>query len=203
MGQIPMPGGWTMSAIWLPMCGQSWIGAAAGFVRMWALTMVPMMLPLAVRPLRRYRATLVGVGRWRARLLAAVAGFAWAAAWTAPALPLWLAGTAVAHALPDLPALARMVPVLAAVAGVAGAGWHAASWYGRPLHAAAAPGRPAVAAALRQGARIGGHCVRRCAGMTVAMVAAGFMETGTMVCALAVVAVECMAAELVLRGRPA
>jgi hypothetical protein len=102
-----------------------------------------------------------------------------------------VAGTIVAQALLDLPALARIVPVLAAVAGVAGAGWHAASWCRRPAHALdAVCVRPAVAAALRQGARLGSHCVRRCAGMTVAMVAAGFMETGTMACAIAVVAVE-------------
>ena len=191
MGQIPMPGGWTMAAMWLPMCGQSWLGAMGVFIGTWAAMMVPMMLPLAVTPLRRYRAALAGAGRWRARLLTAAAGCAWAAAWTVPALPLYVAGTVVAQALLDLPALARTVPVLAAVAVVVGAGWHAAAWCRRPAHAFDAMcGPPAVAAALRQGARLGSHCVRRCAGMTVAMVAAGFMETGTMVCAIAVVAVE-------------
>lgn len=191
MGQIPMPGGWTMAAMWLPMCGQSRLGAMACFVGMWAAMMVPMMLPLAVTPLRRYRAALVGTERWRARLLTAAAGCAWAVAWTVPALPLYLVGTSVAQALLDQPALARMVPVLATVAGMAGAGWHAMSWRRRPAHALdAACGRPLVAAALRQGARLGSHCVRRCAGMTVAMVAAGFMETGTMAVAIAVVAAE-------------
>jgi predicted metal-binding membrane protein len=191
MGQIPMPGGWAMAAMWLPMCGQSRLGALAGFIGTWAGMMVPMMLPLAVPPLRRYRAALAGAGRWRARLLTAAAGCAWALAWTVPALPLYAAGTVVAQALLDSPALARIVPVLAAVAGVAGAGWHAASWCRRPAHALEAVcARPAVAQALRQGARLGSHCVRRCAGMTVAMVAAGFMETGTMACAIAVVAVE-------------
>jgi predicted metal-binding membrane protein len=191
MGQIPMPGGWTMAAMWLPMCGQSRLGAMACFIGMWAAMMVPMMLPLAVAPLRRYRAALAGAGRLRALLLTAAAGGAWALAWTAPALPLYVAGTVVAQALVELPALARMVPVLAAVAGVAGAAWHAASWCRRPAHGLdAVCGRPVVAHALRQGARLGSHCVRRCAGMTVAMVAAGFMETGTMACAIAVVVAE-------------
>jgi hypothetical protein len=186
-----MPGGWTMSAFWLPMCGQSWLAAMAGFARMWALTMVPMMLPLAVAPLRRYRATLDGTGRWRPFLLTVAAGLAWAAAWMASGAPLYLVGTAVAQALPGLPALARMMPVLAAAAGVAGAGWHAASWWRHPLHAPRAEaGPPVCAAALLHGARLGGHCVRRCAGLSVALLAAGIMETGTMVCAIAVVAVE-------------
>jgi predicted metal-binding membrane protein len=198
-----MPGGWTMSAFWLPMCGQSWLAAMAGFARMWALTMVPMMLPLAVAPLRRYRATLDGTGRWRPFLLTVAAGLAWAAAWMASGAPLYLVGTAVAQALPGLPALARMMPVLAAAAGVAGAGWHLASWRRRSLRPAdAVPGPAVFAAALRQGARLGGHCVRRCTGLTVALLAAGFMETGTMAGAAVVVAAESVAAVLAQARAP-
>ncbi len=186
-----MPGGWTMSTIWLPMCGQSWLGAAAGFTRMWASMMVPMMLPLAVPALRRYRTALDGAGGWRPLLLTLTAGLAWAAAWTASGLPLYVIGAAVARALPGMPAVARMVPMLAAAAGVAGVGWHVASWRRRPLQPPAAASAPPVfAAALRQGARLGGHCVRRCAGLSVALLAAGIMERSTMVCAIAVVAAE-------------
>jgi predicted metal-binding membrane protein len=187
MGQIPMPGGWTMSTIWLPMCGQSWIGAAAGFTRTWALMMVPMMLPFAVAPLRRYRAALDGTGR--AFLLVPAAGLAWAVTWAASGLPVYLAGAAVAQALLNMPSLARMMPALAAAAGVAGAAWHVAALRRRPAHPAL-PGPPVCTAALLQGARLGGHCVRRCAGLTVALLAAGIMETGTMVCAVAVVVAE-------------
>jgi predicted metal-binding membrane protein len=187
MGQIPMPGGWSMSAMWLPVCGQSWLGAAAGFTRTWAWMMVPMMLPLAVVPLLNYRATLDG--RWHPLLLTAAAGLAWAATWTALGLPVYLAGAAVAQTLLDTPALARMVPVMAAVAGVAGAAWHLAAWRRRPVHRAL-PGPPVCAAALRHGARLGGHCVRRCAGLTVALLAAGIMERSTMVCAFVFVAAE-------------
>jgi predicted metal-binding membrane protein len=185
MGGMPMPGGWTMSAMWLPMCGQSWLGAAAGFIATWAAMMVPMMLPLAVAPLWRYRATL----EERAFLLTAAAGLAWAATWTAFGLPVYLAGAAVAQALLNTPALARMMPVIAAVAGVAGAAWHLAMWWRRPARPAlsASSGR---AAALRYGVRLGGHCVRRCAGLSVALLAAGVMERSTMVCAFILLAAE-------------
>jgi predicted metal-binding membrane protein len=186
MGRIPMPGGWTMSAMWLPMCGQSWIGAAAGFIGMWAAMMVPMMLPFAVAPLRRYRVALGGEGK--AFLLTAAAGLAWAAAWTAAGLPVYLAGAAVAHVLLNVPSLARMMPALAAAAGVAGAAWHVAAR--RRLVHRTLPGPPVCTAALLQGARLGGHCVRRCAGLTVALLAAGIMERSTMVCAIAVVVAE-------------
>jgi predicted metal-binding membrane protein len=179
-----------MSTMWLPMCGQSWLGAAAGFIGTWAAMMVPMMLPLAVVPLRRYRAALDGTGRGFP--LTVAAGLAWAATWTAAGLPVYLAGAAVAQALLDMPTLARMMPVLAAAAGVAGAAWQVASWCRRPAHPAL-PGRPVCASlsvALLHGARLGGHCVRRCAGLSVALLAAGIMERGTMVCAIAVVAAE-------------
>jgi predicted metal-binding membrane protein len=51
-------------------------------------------------------------------------------------------------------------------------------------------GPPVCAAALRHGARLGGHCVRRCAGLTVALLAAGIMETATMAIAFALVVAE-------------
>jgi len=28
-GEVPMPGGWTLSMAWMPMPGQTWFGAAA------------------------------------------------------------------------------------------------------------------------------------------------------------------------------
>lgn len=32
MGEVLMPGGWTMSMAWMPMCGQTWFDAAATFL---------------------------------------------------------------------------------------------------------------------------------------------------------------------------
>src|SRR6266850_4194636 len=52
MGEMTMPGGWTMSMAWMP--GQTWPGAAA-FLGMWVVMMVAMMLPSLVPMLWRYR----------------------------------------------------------------------------------------------------------------------------------------------------
>jgi len=49
MGEMPMPGGWTMSAAWMRMPGQTWPGAAASFIGMWVVMMVAMMLPSGLR----------------------------------------------------------------------------------------------------------------------------------------------------------
>jgi len=48
MGEMPMPGGWTMSMAWMRMPGQTWPGAAASFLGMWIVMMVAMMLPSLV-----------------------------------------------------------------------------------------------------------------------------------------------------------
>jgi predicted metal-binding integral membrane protein DUF2182 len=55
VGEMPMPGGWTMSMAWVRMPGQTWPGAAASFLRMWVVMMVAMMLPSLVPALWRYR----------------------------------------------------------------------------------------------------------------------------------------------------
>jgi hypothetical protein len=41
MGEMPMPGGWTMSMAWMRMPGQTWPGAAASFLGMWIVMIDP------------------------------------------------------------------------------------------------------------------------------------------------------------------
>jgi predicted metal-binding membrane protein len=55
MSGMPMPGGWTMSMVWMRMPGQTWPGAAASFLGMWVVMMVAMMLPSLVPMLWHYR----------------------------------------------------------------------------------------------------------------------------------------------------
>src|SRR3546814_9210524 len=69
MGAVPMPGGWSMSMAWMPMCGQTWTGAAAAFTGMWLVMMVAMMLPVLVPMLRRYRRAVGRTGEMHPDLL--------------------------------------------------------------------------------------------------------------------------------------
>ena len=55
MGEMLMPGGWTMSMAWMRMLGQTWPGAVALFLGMWVVMMVVMMLLSLVLMLWRYR----------------------------------------------------------------------------------------------------------------------------------------------------
>src|SRR3546814_3859130 len=34
MGELPMPGGWTLSMAWMPMCGRTWPDVATAFLGM-------------------------------------------------------------------------------------------------------------------------------------------------------------------------
>src|SRR4029450_481635 len=71
MGEMPMPGGWTMSMAWMRMPGQTWPGAAASFLGMWVAMMVAMKLPSLVFMLGRYRRAIAGAPH-RGRLTAVV-----------------------------------------------------------------------------------------------------------------------------------
>src|SRR5690349_810668 len=67
MGDMPMPGGWTMSMMWMRMPGETWTCAAASFLGMWIVMMVAMMLPSLVPMLWRYRQALAEAGKAPAR----------------------------------------------------------------------------------------------------------------------------------------
>ena len=103
MSGMQMPGGWTMSMMWMRMPGQTWSGAAASFLAMWIVMMVAMMLPSLLPMLARYRAA-IGSGAparlARSTLLAACGYFI---VWSVLGLityPLCVAMAAIAMQMP-------------------------------------------------------------------------------------------------------
>ena len=128
MGEMPMPGGWTMSMAWMRMPGQTWPGAAASFLGMWVVMMVAMMLPSLVPMLLRYRQA---VGRTAAsaptshferrraetRLgrLTALVSVGYFFVWTGFGMAAFPLGVALAAVEMQQPALARMVPITVGV----------------------------------------------------------------------------------------
>src|SRR5581483_3439743 len=82
MGEMPMPGGWAMSMAWMPMSGQTWVGAAESFIGMWVVMMIAMMLPSFVPTLWRYRQTIGGTGEMRLTWLTALVGIGYFFVWT-------------------------------------------------------------------------------------------------------------------------
>src|SRR6195256_1898126 len=82
MGEMPMPGGWTMSMAWMRMPGQTWPGAAASFLGMWVVMMAAMMLPSLAPMLWRYRHAVGRTGETRLGRLTALVGMGYFFVWT-------------------------------------------------------------------------------------------------------------------------
>jgi predicted metal-binding membrane protein len=81
MGEMPMPGGWTMSMAWMPIEGQTWFSAAAAFLGMWVVMMGAMMLPSLIPTLWRFRQMAAEMGETGPGRLAALTGLAYFVVW--------------------------------------------------------------------------------------------------------------------------
>jgi predicted metal-binding membrane protein len=192
MGEMPMPGGWTMSMAWMRMPGQTWPGAAASFLGMWVVMMVAMMLPSLVRTLWRYHQA--GLGR-----LTALVGVGYFFVWTMFGMAAFPLGVALAAVAMGQPALARAVPIAVGVVVLIAGCLQLTAWKARHLACCReAPGRgrtlPADAGtAWRHGLRLGLHCTRCCVGLIAILLVIGVMDLRAMAVVAAAIAVERLA----------
>src|SRR5260370_8780379 len=111
MGEMPMPGGWTMSMAWMRMPGQTWPGAAASFLGMWVVMMVAMMLPSLLPMLWRYRQAVGRTGETRLGRLTALGGVGYFFVWTVFGIAAFPVGVPLAAVEMQLPALAPPLPI--------------------------------------------------------------------------------------------
>jgi predicted metal-binding membrane protein len=208
MGEMQMPGGWTMSMAWMPMVEQTWSGAAASFLAMWFVMMVAMMLPSLVPMLWRYRRVVDRAGERRLGRLTALVGAGYFFVWAVFGMAAFPLGTALAAIEMQQPALARVVPIMAgAVVLIAGAVQFTA-WKARHLACCREmPGsghtlRADARTAWRHGLRLGLHCSCCTAGLTAILLALGVMDLKVMAVVTAAATVERLApgGERVARG---
>ena len=185
MGEMRMPGGWTMSHTWMVMPGQSWFAATASFVGMWTVMMVAMMLPSLVPTLVHYHESLGHrVGSARAGWLTAVVAAAYFAVWTTAGVLVFPLGVSVAELLMREPSVAHALPVVVGgvvvVAGLAQAASWRALYLARRLDAAGLHTSVDLRTAWRHGLCLGLHCIRSCAGATVIALCLGIMDLRVM-----------------------
>jgi predicted metal-binding membrane protein len=109
-GGMHMPGGWTMSMMWMRMPGQTWLGSASMFLLMWLAMMVAMMLPSAL-PM------FLGTKRAPGSLSAMATGYF--AVWLAIGAEIYVLGVLFATAAMRWDALSRVVPLLSGAALIA------------------------------------------------------------------------------------
>ena len=194
MGEMPMAGGWTLSTAWMPMCGQSWPGAATSFLGMWVVMMAAMMLPALVPMLARYRDAVGATGEMRRGWPTALVGAGYFLVWTVIGMAVFTIGAAWASVAMQWPALSRAAPSLGAGVVLLAGGVQFTAWKARHLgycREALSRSLPADAAtALRHGLRFGLHCVATCAGLTATLLVIGLMELRVMAVVTAAITLE-------------
>jgi predicted metal-binding membrane protein len=186
MGEVPMPGGWTMSMTWMLMCGQTWLGAATSFLCMWVLMMVAMMLPSLAATLWRYRQALGHAGSTRLGIPIALAGAGYFFVWTVFGMAVFAPGVALAALEIRWPMLARAVPCAAVLVVLAAGALQFTGWKARQLACCrAAPDRDcalpmSTGTAWQYGVRHGLHCGYCCTGLMAILLVSGIMDLWVM-----------------------
>ncbi|HEV2269905.1 MAG TPA: DUF2182 domain-containing protein [Steroidobacteraceae bacterium] len=202
MDTMPMPCG-TMSLTWTPMCGQSWIGAAASFLGMWTVMMMAMMLPSLAPKLWRYRQGVAGAGGLASVLLTIFVMGGYLLVWTLVGVAIYPLGAAAMAVTMRYPLLARAVPLATGLVVFTAGALQLTRWKAHHLAccrndgcSALACGRSPAAsriAAWRQGLRLGLHCSQSCAGLTAAFLVAGIMDWPVMLAVTAAINLERLA----------
>jgi predicted metal-binding membrane protein len=202
MGEMPMPGGWTMSMAWMRMCGQTWPNAAASFIGMWVAMMVAMMLPSLAPMLWRFRQAVGRTGETGLDRLTALVGAGYFFVWAVFGMAAFALGSGLAALEMQLPALARAVPIASGVVVVIAGALQFTRWKAHYLACCrAAPGHGCLLQALkadvgmawRHGLRLGLHCSICCAGLTAILLAIGVMDLRVMAAVTAAITVERLA----------
>jgi predicted metal-binding membrane protein len=201
MGEMDMPGGWTMSMVWMRMPGQSWLGAAASFLGMWVAMMVAMMLPSLAPLLWRYHEAVRRTGETRPGGMAALVGVGYFVVWSLFGVAVFPAGVALAEIAMHRPELARALPIVGGlVVVIAGAlqltPWkhhHLACCRGAPACEGTLPPRDStetIGTAWRRGLRLGLHCGHCCMGLMAILLVVGIMDLRAMALVTVAITIE-------------
>ena len=199
MGEMPMPGGWTMSMAWMRMTGQTWPVAVTSFVGMWVMMMMAMMLPSLAPMLWRYRRAVGRTGETRLGRLTALVGVGYFLVWTVFGMAIFPLGLALAAVEMQQPALARAVPIAVGIVILTAGSLQLTAWKARHLaccREALGHGRTLptdAGTAWRHGLRLGLHCSYCCGGLMAILLVIGAMDLRAMAVVAAAIAVERLA----------
>jgi predicted metal-binding membrane protein len=192
-----MPGGWTMSSMWMRMPDQTWLSVAASFLGMWIIMMIAMMLPSLVPMLRRYREAVARTGESALDWLTALAAVGYFFVWTVIGIAVFPLGATLTTIEMRQPALARAVPIAVGVVVLIAGIIQFSAWKRRHLGCCregievGLP--PSAGTAWRHGLRLGLHCSQCCAGLIVILMVIGMMDVRVMLVVAAAISVERLA----------
>lgn len=201
MDTMPMSGGGAMSAAWMPMCGRSWLEAAAPFLAMWTLMMAVMMLPSLAQMLWRYRESVGRSGELPRPVPTALVAGGYFFVWTLLGAAVYSLGSVIMALMTRYRALSGAVPVATGLVILAAGALQFTRW--KAHHLACCTGRhcpdsrsgcrtlpPDPLTALRHGLRLGVHCCQCCAGLTAVLLVSGIMDVPAMIAVTAGITLE-------------
>ena len=185
-GGMRMPGGWTMSMMWMRMAGQTWITSAASFLLMWLAMMVAMMLPCALPTFLRTR-------RGSGSLFCMAAGYF--AIWLAAGAGIYVLGVALAAVAMRSEALSRAVPALFGASLIAAGAIQLTGWKVRQLSCCrsvfgCALPCPQDQGSFRLGCGQGMACCVCCSAPMMILLILGMMDSRVLIAVTAMIAAE-------------
>ena len=197
---MKMPGGWTMSMMWMVMPNQSWLEAALIFLAMWEAMMVAMMLPSAAPMLLLYRRAARFRGDRRIGLATAAMGAAYFGVWLAVGLVAYAAGLGIASLAMHSERVSRLLPAAGAAALMVCGAFQLTAWKSAclkhcrdPLSLVAGHMGKGTWGAWTLGLHHGVFCAACCWALMMIQLVLGVMSLGVMVLVAVAIAVEKMA----------
>lgn len=194
-GAMAMPGGWSMSMVWMPMGG--WSVASLMFALMWLSMMVAMMLPSTLPVVLLFRRVMIFRGQARTGWLSAVLSAGYFLAWTGFGLGVYAAGVVLTQLAMRSESTSRAVPTLAGVALVAAGIFQLTPWKQTclrhcrdPLLLVAGYSEPGWRNALRLGLHHGAYCVACCWALMLVQLVIGVMDLALMAAIALIIALE-------------
>ena len=185
-GGMRMPGGWTMSMMWMRMPAQSWTISAAMFLLMWLAMMVAMMLPSAMPLFLRTKRHWIS--------LCSVA-FGYFAIWLAAGAGIYALGVALATAAMRSEFLSHAVPLLSGASLIAAGAFQFTRWKIKSLLRCRSPFGCAVSylqheTSFRLGCKQGVTCCICCAAPMAILLALGMMNPLVIIVVAIIIAAE-------------
>jgi predicted metal-binding membrane protein len=199
MEEMPMPGGWSMSMMWMPMPGQSWFNTTATFLAMWDVMMLAMMTPCLVPMLLRYRKAVEQTSVRRLDWLTTLTGLGYFFVWTIIGLIVFLLGVKLNAILMQYKQLSLIVPVAVGIVILIVGLLQFTNWKlhqltccrALPFGGQTAPAN--TSSALKHGLRLGIQCSRCSAGLMSILLVVGMMNLFAMAIVTAAITGERLA----------
>jgi predicted metal-binding membrane protein len=185
-GGMDMPGGWTMSMMWMRMPDQTWFASAISFLLMWLAMMVAMMMPSALPTF------LKTCRQWVSLCYMACGYFA---IWLAAGVAIYLPGVALATVVMQSDLINRAVPLLFGASLIAAGAFQFTRWKMTHLLRCRSPfgcaaSCPQNETSFRLGCKQGVACCVCCAAPMAMLLALGMMNPLVIIVVAMVIAAE-------------